>query len=348
MVEPSQVAAARRLASQLASQLGFTTTDTGKVALVVTEMATNLVKHARGGQLLLQPLVDTHGMALLALDAGPGMPNVRECLQDGYSTAGSPGTGLGAITRLATHWDIYSVLGTGTVLFVQMLPVSSPLLSPASGFASLWASSGQGREPFFVEGLCVPKAGEDVCGDAWTVVQQADYCTVMVADGLGHGLGAAEAAQAAVRVVHERPLEPPTALLECMHARLRPTRGAAVGVAVVHRQRQEVTFAGVDNITGTIVRAENTRALMSHNGIVGHQMRKVQALTYPWDAQALLVLHSDGLGTRWDLMAYPGLRRRRPGLIAGVLYRDFVRGRDDVTVVVIGESSASGAARRSQ
>jgi hypothetical protein len=48
----------------------------------------------------------------------------------------------------------------------------------------------------------------------------------------------------------------------------------------------------------------------------------------------LLVMHSDGLATHWNLDQYPGLVGRRPSLIAGVLYRDFARGRDDVTVVV--------------
>jgi len=48
----------------------------------------------------------------------------------------------------------------------------------------------------------------------------------------------------------------------------------------------------------------------------------------------MLVLHSDGLVSHWSLDAYPGLAARDPSLIAGILYRDFTRGRDDVTVVV--------------
>jgi len=58
-------------------------------------------------------------------------------------------------------------------------------------------------------------------------------------------------------------------------------------------------------------------------------------MAFPWPAGALLIMHSDGLGTHWDLATYPGLAARHPGLIAAVLYRDYDRGRDDVSVVVI-------------
>jgi hypothetical protein len=72
--------------------------------------------------------------------------------------------------------------------------------------------------------------------------------------------------------------------------------------------------------------------MVSHNGTVGHQMRRVQEFVYPWPAEALVILHSDGLATQWRLL--PGLAARDPALIAAILYRDFRRGRDDVTVLV--------------
>jgi anti-sigma regulatory factor (Ser/Thr protein kinase) len=310
---------ARRLASRVAHELGFNEVGTGKVALLATEAATNLVKHATQGQLLVQPLPGGGGMDLLALDRGPGMRNLHACLRDGYSTAGSSGTGLGAITRLANCWDVYSLHGVGTVLLIRLL--ATPAV-PAEDAGVLDAG-----------GVCVPKPREDVCGDAWTMVQHAGHTLVMVVDGLGHGLHAAEAARAAVQTVHEHPLQPPAALLERLHSTLRRTRGAAVAIAEVNAGRQEVTFAGIGNVAAALLGTEKTQSLPSQNGIVGHQMPKLRSLTYPWSDQALLLLHSDGLATRWNLTSYPGLSRRHPGVIAGVLYRDFVRGQDDVTVV---------------
>jgi hypothetical protein len=145
---------------------------------------------------------------------------------------------------------------------------------------------------------------------------------------------AAEAAQAAIRMSREHPADSSVALIERMHGSLRSTRGAAVAVAEVHLRQQEMTFTGVGNIAGSLIRTDTRQHLMSSNGIVGYQMRQPRTLTYPWSDNALLVLHSDGLATRWDLHAYPGLAGRHPSLIAGVLYRDFSRDRDDVTVVV--------------
>ncbi len=71
--------------------------------------------------------------------------------------------------------------------------------------------------------------------------------------------------------------------------------------------------------------------------------RKFQEFAYPFPKGATLVMHSDGLISRWTLDAYPGLAAHDPALVAGVLYRDFQRGRDDVTVLVArGAEGASG------
>jgi hypothetical protein len=122
-----------------------------------------------------------------------------------------------------------------------------------------------------------------------------------------------------------------------MHAAIGGTRGAAVAVAQLDPAASTLTFAGVGNIAGTLLAPGGaSRGLFSHNGTVGHQVRKVQPFEYPWSPGGVLVLHSDGLQTRWSLGAYPGLIRRHPAVIAGVLHRDFLRGRDDATVLVIG------------
>ena len=306
-----------------ARALGFADKDTGNLALVVTEAATNLVKHAVGGQLLWRALECDHGAGLeiLALDRGPGIPNVGECLRNGYSTAGSPGTGLGAIVRLATEFDIYSLPGKGTALL-----------------ARLWSGRLSGSRPASALELgvvCLAKPGEQICGDGWTQVAQADRQVLLLADGLGHGLDAAAAAQAAVQVLREHPALAPAALIEAAHAALRSTRGAALAAAELNPGQQAVRFAGVGNIAGVVFNAGSRRHLVSHNGTVGHTLRKVQEFSVPWSPGALLILHSDGLATHWDLTAYPGLVGRDPSLIAGVLYRDYTRGRDDVTVLVL-------------
>jgi hypothetical protein len=97
-------------------------------------------------------------------------------------------------------------------------------------------------------------------------------------------------------------------------------------------------FAGVGNIAASILDGNDRRQMVSHNGIVGSNLRKVQEFVSPWSSGAMLIMHSDGLGSRWDLEHYPGLAMRHPSLIAAVLYRDFARKRDDVTVLVVREN----------
>ena len=99
--DQSQVAEARREAAETAERHGFGGADSGRVALVATELATNLVKHGKGGEILIGTYEDGEGggIELLALDRGPGMPNLALCLEDGYSSAGTSGRGLGAVSH---------------------------------------------------------------------------------------------------------------------------------------------------------------------------------------------------------------------------------------------------------
>jgi Stage II sporulation protein E (SpoIIE) len=155
----------------------------------------------------------------------------------------------------------------------------------------------------------------------------------LVADGLGHGPDAARASRAAIRVLEDRPDDEPAATIQSCHRALAPTRGAAVAVAKIAPDK--VGFAGVGNIACRIEAGAVRRQLVSHNGTLGHMMRRVQQFDFPLPTDALLMFHSDGLATHWNLADYPGLLGRHPGVIAGVLYRDHERGRDDVTVLVV-------------
>lgn len=321
--DETQVAEARRGAVALARGLGFGEEDAGRVAIVATELSTNLLKHGGGGELLVGTYDDRTGSGVecLALDKGPGMANVEASLRDGHSTSGSPGTGLGAIARGAHAMDIYSRPDGGTVILVRLRrgrPADAPL-SP---------------EPV-IGAVNLPMPGEEACGDAWCAKAHARGFTLMVADGLGHGPMAADASHAAVRVFLADPTRAPAGLLERMHAELRSTRGAAVGIAEIDAAGGRVVFAGVGNIAAVLATGEGSRRMISHNGTVGHVAKRFQEFTYPFEGAPVVVLCSDGLGTSWSLDSYPGLSQRHPTLIAGVLYRDFSRGRDDVSVLVV-------------
>jgi anti-sigma regulatory factor (Ser/Thr protein kinase) len=319
--DASGVAEARRLATRLVDSVDFSAVETANVGLIATELATNLLKHAKHGRFVMRLLQTAQniGVELLALDQGPGINDLAQCLRDGYSTAGSAGTGLGAVKRLASQFDIHSILGKGTAVM-----------------ARLWSgqSASQPNTKFEFGIVCLPMPGEEASGDGWGVEQLRDKYIATVVDGLGHGPDAAIAARAALATAKEHRDKSPAEIIERAHGSLRSTRGAAMVVAEINLTGSVVRFCGVGNIAATIVHNQQVRHLVSHNGIVGQEARKISEFTYPWSGEALLVMHSDGLSARWDLETYPALVRRDPALIAGVLYRDFSRGRDDMTVLV--------------
>jgi anti-sigma regulatory factor (Ser/Thr protein kinase) len=318
------VGQARRRGAELARTVDLSETDAGRLALVVTEVATNLVKHAGGGELFLRALLrgGAVGVGVIALDRGPGIRNLGEALRDGYSTSGSPGTGLGAIARVASLFDVYSGAGGAAVM------------------AQVWPA-GARYEPESLEfcGINVSHPGETVSGDAWAGQRNANGVLLLVADGLGHGAHAAEAAQAAVDAFRKQRGRGPAETLEEIHRALRPTRGAAVGVAALEAERGLLRFAGIGNIAGSILSGDHSRRVVSHHGTAGGRARRIQEFSYPWPRGGLLVLHSDGLGSHWTLDSYPGLAQRHPALIAALLYRDHRRGPDDTTVVVLREAA---------
>jgi anti-sigma regulatory factor (Ser/Thr protein kinase) len=321
VTESSQVGEARRIAARLASQAGMGEADVGKVAIVVTELGNNLIKHAEGGEVLLRAFAVPDGVAVetISLDRGPGM-DVGRCLQDGFSTRGTSGTGLGAVKRLSSLFDVYAQ-PSGTV-------VVSRVTSAARGSTPV-------TETFAWGAICVPAPGEVACGDLWASMASDGQLSVMLADGLGHGPPAADAAHAAEAAFRAGGVGDIKTFIERAHDRMRGTRGGALAAAAVDARGGNVRFAGVGNISAALVSAAGSRGLMSHNGTAGVQIRKVQELDYPWPDNGLLVMHSDGLQTRWSLGAYPGAVLRHPAVVAALLYRDFKRGRDDATIVAV-------------
>jgi anti-sigma regulatory factor (Ser/Thr protein kinase) len=121
--DTSEVGEVRRAAAGLARRSDLAEDLVGRLALVATEMATNLLKHGGGGFVVVDRFhdADGSGLELLALDKGPGMADVDRCLVDGFSTAGSPGTGLGAITRNCDRYAIYSRAGLGTAVLARFV-----------------------------------------------------------------------------------------------------------------------------------------------------------------------------------------------------------------------------------
>ena len=320
----SQAGEARRMIVRCAEDMNLGETYCGAVAIAVTEMATNVLKHAGRGKVICEPLADngSRGLRIIALDAGPGIRDVSAALEDGYSTAGTPGNGLGAVKRLATQFDVYTAADHGTCVLAEFWPHKKEPKAATlrSGVVSL------------------PISGETVCGDGWQLKRNAHCSYVMVVDGLGHGELASEAAREAERILSEVQWSSAAEVLRDCHDALKKTRGAAIAVAVIDHAKKALCFCGVGNVSAVLLSSSGRRGLTSHNGTVGHTLHRTQEFTVPWNDDSALIMHSDGLGSRWDVDGYPGILRRHPSLLAAVLYRDYGRQRDDVTVLVVKNS----------
>jgi anti-sigma regulatory factor (Ser/Thr protein kinase) len=321
VADPSHAGEARRETLRIVEHLGLDEKRSGGAAIVASEMATNILKHAEQGTILLQEVGKngSRGFQALALDKGPGIQDIAAALVDGQSSAGSLGIGLGAMRRLADTFDFYSVPGSGTAVLCEF-----------------WRGGKETTlKPRVHTGtISTPYPGEISNGDGWIVKTSGDCVIFMVVDGLGHGILASEAAREGERIILESSSDSPAVLLQDCHDGLIKTRGAAMGIATLDQNNGLLRFAGVGNIGGSIASPDSSHGLAFHNGTLGHQMQRVQEFTYEWNPDSLLVMHSDGIGTRWNLNSYPGIWGKHPSLIAAVLYRDFIRSRDDATVLV--------------
>ena len=296
--------------------LGFDENRRSDIGIVATEAATNVLLHATRGELLLCPFVEGEHIWLdiLALDSGPGILDVSRAMEDGMSSIGTAGQGVGAIARLSDDSSLYTVPGKGTVYWCRFQG------SPATMRIGL---------------LNIPIHGETVCGDSYFMRINPSRSVYMMVDGLGHGSGAAEAATEAVTTLARFPIESATEIVVRAHDALKKTRGAAMSVAIVDHERLMLTYAGVGNIGASLLNGASTRSLVSQNGTLGAILPRVpQEYTYPITSGTVLLMFSDGLTTKASPAAYPGLLSRHPGLIAGVLFRDFSRRRDDATVMM--------------
>jgi len=317
ITDESSVGEARRRSLLVAQRLGFDETRSGELTLLATESSRNVLLHGGGGQIVISAMKSEGRQVaqILAMDQGAGIANLAQAMTDGYSTAGTMGGGMGAMKRMATALEVFTGRH-GTILLLEVGEAAKP-------------------DRLHIAGLAVPYPGERLCGDAWTFHQSGERMVVLLADGLGHGRDAAEAAQEAIAAFRKRQDLAPGQILGHIHDALKKTRGAVAAVAEIRPDQGALTYAGIGNIAATVISGGKSRSLVSHNGTLGMVTSRIQEFHSPWTADSILVMHSDGLQSKWDLSSYAGLVTRHPAIIAAALLRDFRRQRDDAGVVVV-------------
>lgn len=296
----------QRLAAGAAARQGFATTGAELVERVAADMATHLVERGGAGQMLVRSAewAERRGVELLSTDSA-----------DAYSEAD-----IREIALAADLFEAYTAPGKGTAMMARFWD------GPQTRAAD---------RRYLVGSTVEPIDGEVVSGDAWGVEQHGDRVVALVADGLGHGEQAAVASAAAVsafRVHHHEPVE---SIAAHVHRALRLSRGAAIALAEIDLETYRLRFCGIGNITARVLTAESVYELVSLYGIAGYQNPRIQVFTRAWPKGAMLVMHTDGLSSKWDGATYPQLHLQHPQLVASTVMRDAVRARDDALVLAV-------------
>ena len=294
-------------ARTVAAALGFPLPACEEIALAMTELATNLVKHAHGGTLTLTPLADGPRVALEieSRDQGPGIANVEQALGDRFSTAGTRGTGLGAVNRLMDELDITSRRGSGTrIVCRRWRREHQPSVRPC---------------PLAFGVATRPRPLGQLNGDAFVVCQWAES-----APGGHH------------RRPWPRPVRPPRRAdraavrgepfrlavgpdLSGRGPRCRATRGVVMALARFDWGQDRLAFASVGNVAVRVFPRAEPYHFVVRRGVIGLNAPGAAVTEHPWSPDQVLVLHSDGVATHWGWQDFPGwadpqagARRPRP------------------------------------
>lgn len=311
----------------------FSKTQVAEIDIIIAEMTSNIVKHAGGqGELLYRIIPDpTEGngpaddvsarLELICIDSGPGIHDTQRMMKDGVTTTNTLGGGLGAMLRLSTFFQIYSLPGWGTVLI--------------SVVDSKRRRNTMTRLTIDVQALCVHKPRESVCGDGYRVKRTGYGLSFFLGDGLGHGPHANEAITKAGEFFMATEEQDPVLIIREMHEKVRRTRGLVATVAVYEAASKLWRICGVGNISTRLYTGITYKNYMSYNGAVGLTIpNSLRESVFPADRHQHLVMTSDGIRSRWELGKYPSILKYDSRLMAAVLYKDFNRGNDDTSVVV--------------
>ncbi len=324
----SGVGAARRAARTVAAALGFPLPACEEIALAMTELATNLVKHAHGGTLTLTPLADGPRVALEieSRDQGPGIANVEQALGDRFSTAGTRGTGLGAVNRLMDELDITSRRGSGTrIVCRRWRREHQPSVRPC---------------PLAFGVATRPRPLGQLNGDAFVVCQWAESALVGIIDGLGHGQFAHRAAQTARQYVENHFDLPLDQIFRGVGRACRATRGVVMALARFDWGQDRLAFASVGNVAVRVFPRAEPYHFVVRRGVIGLNAPGAAVTEHPWSPDQVLVLHSDGVATHWGWQDFPGWADPQAGappaaVMAPELLRAKANDEDDATVIVV-------------
>lgn len=319
----SYVALLKREIHLKAVSAKFGETDTGKIDIIVSEITSNLIKHAGEGELLyrITTMDGVPAFEILCIDRGPGISDVPNALRDGTSTTKTMGSGLGAMSRLSNLFQIMSIRNWGTILYSRV--GADKAVEPKTSF------------DLEVKALCIPKLHEEACGDGYRVVQNKSHVKILFGDGLGHGKHAQEAMDTAGDLFSECDEMDPVDIIRVIHEEVRRTRGLVASVAVLDKRSNMWSICGVGNINTRLYTGVEYRNYMAYNGTLGLNIPKsMKSTVIPVERNQHLIMCSDGVTTRWSINQFASIFKYDAIIIAGAIFKDFDRGTDDSSTLI--------------
>jgi len=305
---------------QLAVEAQFTPQKVAEVDIIVAELVSNIIKHGRDGYLLVKP-IDGY-MEIIAVDEGPGMTDISRMMQDGVSTKNTLGQGLGAIKRLSQVFQVYSAKGWGTIVLSRVFKEDPPAFAKPAKYE--------------MAGLLVPKPGETSCGDCWWAKTSQDRIKVFLGDGLGHGDEAQKAVYEAIGVLQHSVEKSAFDALREVHRGVRKTRGLVGSLAMLNIKEKKWNVCGIGNINTRIITLPDARNYMAYNGILGLNipttMKDQETVA---ERGQILIMCSDGIKTKWDLVKYPNILKYDLSIILAAIFKDNARRTDDMGLVAV-------------
>jgi anti-sigma regulatory factor (Ser/Thr protein kinase) len=306
----------------LAISAGFGEQRVGEIDIVVAEMASNLVKHAEDGQILVRLMEESQqqGIEIISIDNGQGMADVNRMVADGFSTKNTLGHGLGAMKRLADEFQVFSQKDWGTIILARIFTEELPRFQkpPAAE----------------IKTIVLPKPGEEQCGDGYSSIITKDFVKIFLGDGLGHGKEAAQAVEKAIDAFMNCTENDPAEIIRYINGEVRKTRGLVGTVAIFDLKEKKWKICGVGNISTRIIGHNISKTCMAYNGIIGLNLpRTLNAQDIEHEKGQCLIMCSDGLKSRWETIKYPGVIRYDLSVLSAALWKDFARHTDDMSVL---------------
>lgn len=319
----SEVIVVRRSGKELASSLGFDDKAAEMIAIVCSELGTNLVKHAGKGTLRIEPIKEGGRVGILieSKDKGPGIRDAEGAIADGFSTAGSLGYGLGTVNRIMDELEIASSEASGTIVTGKMFIRDDELHSLKS--------------PLDIGVASRQCPHMHVNGDAFIVKHWEGHTLVAVIDGVGHGQYAHRAAQSAKRYVEDHVRQSIEGIFSGTSRACRGTRGVVMSIVRFNWDAGTYAYGSIGNIEIKVFDTPETVNFLVRRGIIGSKHPSPNVIEHKWHKGSSMVLFSDGIISQWKWEDFLRYKRQKSTLIAQRMLKVLGRDNDDATIVVI-------------